>query len=200
MNQLKSKFAQKVSEAISTIMTMHNVSFNRIQMYKSDVTEQMGKLLNDEWGSKYGINVVDVALRINASEESRKIVQEMDRKVAETTRMGKAYSDNLTGTMAAASGEAMKGAATNEAGAMMGFMGMGMAQAQGNNMLGAVANMNGGAASESPVETEMPKPGSIFGATEAPKAEEPTAMAFCPDCGAKKVGKFCTQCGRKLGE
>lgn len=200
MNQLKSKFAQKVSEAISTIMTMHNVSFNRIQMYKSDVTEQMEKLLNDEWGSKYGINVVDVALRINASEESRKIVQEMDRKVAETTRMGKAYSDNLTGTMAAASGEAMKGAATNEAGAMMGFMGMGMAQAQGNNMLGAVANMNGGAASESPVETEMPKPGSIFGSTEAPKAEEPTAMAFCPDCGAKKIGKFCTQCGRKLGE
>ena len=160
----------------------------------------MGKLLNEEWGSKYGINVVDVALRINASEESRKIVQEMDRKVAETTRMGKAYSDNLTGTMAAASGEAMKGAATNEAGAMMGFMGMGMAQAQGNNMLGAVANMNGEAASESPVETEMPKPGSILGATEAPKADAPTAMAFCPDCGAKKIGKFCTQCGRKLGE
>ena len=60
--------------------------------------------------------------------------------------------------------------------------------------------MNGGASSEANVEAEMPKPGSIFGAVETANEATPVAMAFCPDCGAKKVGKFCTQCGRKLGE
>ena len=210
MNQLKSKFSQKVSEAISTIMTMHNVSFNKIQMYKSDVTEQMGKILNDDWTKNYGITVVDVALRVNASEESRKIVQEMDRKVAETTRMGKVYSENLVGTMAAASGEAMKDAANNEAGAMMGFMGMGMAQGQGNNMLGAVANMGSSNTDTTQPAGEMPKPGSLFGGVESEstvakeestnEAPASTDLAFCPDCGAKRIGKFCTQCGRKLGE
>ena len=35
----------------------------------------------------------------------------------------------------------MQNAASNENGAMMGFMGMNMAQQQGANMLGAVSNM-----------------------------------------------------------
>ena len=36
---LKSKFSQKVSEAINEIMTVNNVSFNRIQNYKSEMVE-----------------------------------------------------------------------------------------------------------------------------------------------------------------
>ena len=142
-NMLKSKFAQKVSEAISNIMTMHNVSFNRIQNYKSDVTDQMNQILDNEWHNKYGIIVVDVTLRINASEEARKIIQEMDADIAKTTRMGQVFSNNMQGTMAAATAEAMKSAAKNENGAMAGFMGMGMSQMQGMNMMGAVNNMPG---------------------------------------------------------
>ena len=55
--------------------------------------------------------------------------------------MGQAYSNNMAGMMAAASGQAMQNAAANENGAMMGFMGMNMAQQSGVNMLGTVNNM-----------------------------------------------------------
>lgn len=219
-NILKSRFAQKVSEAISNIMTMHNVSFNRIQSYKTDVTDQMNQILDDEWHQKYGIIVSDVALRVNASEASRKIIQEMDADIARTTRMGQVYSQNMAGTMAAASAEAMKTAAGNEAGAMMGFMGMGMGQMQGANMMGAVQGFPNQATPVQPTGPVDPQPGTVFGgiqsAPSAPvnepttavaEASEPTAPVSeptvtktgCPNCGnAAATGKFCSECGTQL--
>lgn len=219
-NMLKSKFAQKVSEAISNIMVMHNVSFNRIQAYKGDVTDQMNKILDEEWTQKYGIVVEDVALRINASEESRRIVQEMDADVARTTRMGQVYSDNMVGTMAAASAEAMKGAANNEGGAMMGFMGMNLANMQANNVMGTAAQVAGTQPAQ-PASAPQPAPGTVFGgvapvqtpavtfeepvlpasteaAAPAPAAPSAPVAKFCPNCGVQATGNFCSQCGTKL--
>ena len=219
-NMLKSKFAQKVSEAISNIMVTHNVSFNRIQAYKGDVTDQMNKILDEEWTQKYGIVVEDVALRINASEESRRIVQEMDADVARTTRMGQVYSDNMVGTMAAASAEAMKGAANNEGGAMMGFMGMNLANMQANNVMGTAAQVAGTQPAQ-PASAPQPTPGTVFGgvapvqtpavtfeepvlpvsteaAAPAPAAPSAPVAKFCPNCGVQATGNFCSQCGTKL--
>ena len=172
LNMLKSKFSQKVSEAINEIMTVNNVSFNRIQGYKSEITDKMNEMLDNEWHLKYGIIVEDVTLRINASEESKKIVQEMDADVARTTRMGQVYSNNMVGTMAAASAEAMKNAAANENGAMAGFMGMNFANMQGNNMMNTVAGMASN--------------------------NEGNASKFCTNCGKHVNGKFCSNCGTKV--
>ena len=192
LNMLKSKFAQKVSEAISNIMTIHNVSFNRIQSYKSDVTDQMNQILDSDWHQKYGIIVEDVTLRINASEESRRIVQEMDADVARTTRMGQVYSNNMTGTMAAASAEAMKNAASNDGGAMAGFMGMNFANMQGNNMMGAVSNMQ---PQQSNVEvSSQPEPGTLFKQEEVNNSNN----KFCSNCGMPVNGNFCSNCGTKV--
>ena len=176
-NILKSRFAQKVSEAIANIMDREQISFNKIQGKKSEVTDEMNTLLDAEWHQKYGIVVEDVSLRVNASEESLKIIREMDAKVAETTRMGQVYSQNMQGAMAAATGEAMKTAAGNENGAMMGFAGLNMAQGAGAGVMGAVANM------------------------PSQPAAAPAGAKFCPNCGTPTDGaKFCPNCGTKLGE
>ena len=176
-NILKSKFAQKVSEAIANIMANENISFNKIQTKKSAVTDEMNNLLDAEWHQKYGIVVEDVSLRINASEESAKIIRDMDAKVTEATRMGQVYSQNMQGAMAAATGEAMKTAAGNENGAMMGFAGLNMAQGAGAGVMGAVANM------------------------PSQPAAAPAGAKFCPNCGTPTNGaKFCPNCGTKLGE
>ena len=215
-NILKSRFAQKVSEAISNIMTIHNISFNKIQSYKSDVTDQMNQILDSEWMQKYGIKVHDVSLRINASDESRKIIQEVDAEVSRTTRMGQVYSNNMAGTMAAASAEAMKNAASNPNGSMMGFMGMGFAQQQGTNMM---ASVNGMPQQEN-VQPQQPQPSVMPGAVfqtqpeqaTQPQAEEnnveetqnvseqPSAPTkkFCTQCGTEAVGNFCGNCGAKI--
>jgi len=198
-NMLKSKFAQKVSEAISNIMTMHNISFNRIQNYKSDVTDQMNRILDEEWHNKYGVIVEDVTLRINASEETRRIIQEMDSDIAKTTRMGQVFSNNMQGTMAAATAEAMKNAAKNENGAMAGFMGMGMSQMQGMNMMGAINGMPQGNVNGTDLnQQQAPMPGSIFGNNTQVNNQNnvPTNGAkTCANCGQPVSGKFCSECG-----
>lgn len=99
---------------------------------------------NYQWKSDRGLEICKAAIEVEYDEETQALlaeVREDDKEIRKAKRMGGAYSDNMTGMMAAATGEAMKNAASNENGAMMGFMGMNMAQQQGANMLGAVSNM-----------------------------------------------------------
>ncbi len=186
-NMLKSKFAEKVSVAIANIMLNKNISFNRIQAFKSEITDEMNNILDEEWKQKYGIVVEDVTLRVNASEASRKIVQDMDADIARTARMGQVYSSNMQGTMAAATAEAMKNAAGNENGAMAGFMGMGLGQMQGANVMGAVAGM-GENNNQNTTNTDT-----------APISEKVESWK-CPNCSKENTGKFCMECGTKKPE
>ena len=84
-----------------------------------------------------------------------------------------------------AQAEAMKNAASNPNGAMMGFMGMNMAmQAGGAN---AQDLLNAGAATT--------------GANQmAGAANQGAAVGnrwFCPNCGNENFGNFCVNCGTK---
>jgi len=184
-NILKGKFAQKVGEAITEIMAVNNVSFNRIQGQRSAITDKMNTLLNADWHEKYGIIVAgEVTININASEEAKAQIREIDKvrgmAQADAERVGvmsDAYSKNLQGAMAAATGEAMLNAASNDGNSMAGFVGMGMAQNAGANVAGMINNL----------------PGQTAPATEG-------TSRFCANCGAKasENAKFCTQCGQQL--
>lgn len=222
-NMLKMKFTQKIGEAISKVMTMHNVSFTQIQNYLSDITDQMNQLLDTEWKQKYGIIIEDVALsNPTPSEESREIIREMDKQVSTIRRVGQEYSNNMAGTMAAATAEAMKTAAGNEStGPIMSFMGMNMANMTGNTMMGTVAPNS--QQQETKKEEPLPEPGTLFAKQEetitspqeevvAPdetlqeKVQEPevkeqpqTYPKFCTGCGNPTTGgNFCGNCGTKL--
>lgn len=201
-NILKGRFAQKVSEAISEIMTANNVSFNVIQRYRSDITDRMNTLLNADWHDKYGIIVAgEVTVNINASEEAKAQIREIDKTRgmarADAERVGimsDAYSNNLQGAMAASTGEAMLHAASNEGNAMAGFMGMGFAQNAAGNVAGMINNLPAG--DVNPQQPQQPTtPGNVFGTVQAPEAG-----VTCPNCGtvANPGNKFCTECGQKL--
>jgi membrane protease subunit (stomatin/prohibitin family) len=172
-SMLKQQFAQNVGQAISQLMTTKNVSFVEIQNYQSDITTLMNQLLDASWRANYGIAVGDVTININATEDSLKIMQEMDAEIAKAARLGQVYANNMAGTMAAATASAMNAAASNDNGAMMGFMGMGMAQAQGANVLNTAMGAQPQATPEAPVQ---PTPGQAFAGVvqpqEAPQTEE----------------------------
>ena len=196
--QLKTQFSSNVSTAISNLMIQNNVSFTQVQGYKNDIVKLMNDLLDDSWRSQYGLEIIDMALNVNASEESREIVREMDKEIASTKRMGKAYSDNMAGTMAAATGEAMKKAAANENGAMMGFMGANMTQAFGATAMGAAAGMQTGEVAPGSVPTAQP--GEVELNQEVPVKENVEAVGakFCSQCGQPVNGKFCSNCGAEI--
>ena len=107
--------------------------------------------------------------------------------------------------MVQAQAEAMKSAATNENGAMMGFMGMGMAQNAGGFNANQLFQMGQQTAPAAPVSPAAPAADSwkcACGATMTGKfctecgAQKPEAGWTC-SCGAINKGKFCSECGAK---
>ena len=180
-SMLKQQFAQNVGQAISQLMTQKNVSFVEIQNYQNDITNLMNQLLDPTWRANYGIAVGDVTININATEDSLKVMQEMDAEIAKTARLGQVYANNMAGTMAAATGSAMQQAASNENGAMMGFMGMGMAQAQGANVLNTAMGNGAPAPAAAPEAPVPPTPGEAFaGVVPTPEAPAEEAPAETP--------------------
>lgn len=114
------------------------------------------------WLEKYGFGITKVSgIVIEYDAQSAELVKQAqadDIELRRASRMGQAYSNNMAGMMAAASAQAMNAAASNENGAMMGFMGMNMANMQANNLMGAATNA---------VQTQQPQQQS------APVQEDP---------------------------
>ncbi len=210
-SQLKSKFIEKLTQAISVVMRKNKVTFGDMGLYGSDLSDEMNVCLDESWKQMYGLEIKDVAIAdINLTDESMARVSKID----DATIF--ANSNLQSGLMASATADAMKSAASNESGAMMGFMGMGMAQNQGATVIGAVNQGNNNTAYNP--QTNMPEPGTIFNKNEVTnesvseenvqketpvETSHPTEVVgnipkFCPNCGTPVVGKFCGNCGNKL--
>lgn len=209
--QFKTKFVEKLTQAITVVMRKHKIPFGDIGMYGTDISTEMNNLLDADLVSKYGMKIVDVAIAdINLTDESMKRVSKIDDALI--------FSDGKlqSGLMAEASAEALKNAASNDAGSMVGFMGMNMANTAGSTMMAAVNNNSN---PEMPKEEKiMPEPGTLFAKKEEqvneaemkenkvePTEEKPfenietSYPKFCPSCGTPTSGgNFCGNCGNKL--
>jgi len=198
-SQLKTKFIEQVTRAITVVMRKHNVSFGDMGMYGTDISEEMNKCLDESWRQQYGLEITDVAMGdINLTEESAKMVQtmSMSEKLGTNSAMMSGYA--VQGQM-----EAMKAAAANENGAMAGFMGMNMAQnGMANTVAGGVAvNAINNATSQNNeqgiVTGAQPEAGTLF-ESNSPVQETASENKFCINCGAPVNGNFCGQCGTKV--
>ena len=197
--QLKMEFTSNVSTCIADLMTTNNISFNTVQKYKNEVVKVMNNLLDESWIKQYGLEIKDMALNINASDESKAIIREVDAEISREKRRGDMYAANPSGMMAAATADAMVNASKNENGAMMGFMGMNMGQNVGASVMSEAANMTPtqNTANVSPEEVVMSSVQTPEKKEEAPK-EETNIPKFCGDCGTPVTGKFCSSCGKQL--
>ena len=171
--QLFNEVVSTLGQSLSIYSNGENGEPNRMSRIQSDQVgfgKAMAQAVENEynWKSERGLEIVKTAIiAIEYDEDSKELMKEAqanDVEIRKAARMGQAYSNNMPGMMAAASGEAMKTAAGNEAGAMMGFMGMNMAQNTGANMLGAVANMQ---------QQQQQQPAAQPAPTAAPAADDP---------------------------
>ena len=138
-----------------------------------DISDEMNTILDDSFKEKYGLEITEVAIAdMNLTEASRQRVNKIDDATIFSNK------DLQSGHMVSASADAMKAAASNEAGAMNGFIGMNMASQAGANIITAV--------NESKNETQ----------TSTPSTEQ--SSKFCSNCGAPASGNFCSKCGNKL--
>lgn len=122
------------------------------------------------------------------------------------------------GTLVGSYAEAVKDAANNSAGAMNGFMGVGMMNMASNGMIGGTAanvfnNANNAShqaydpyangvqqpVQPTPVVSEQSMPQTEVSNVEQATQEQVVPMSFCPNCGTKTTGgNFCGNCGTKL--
>ena len=130
----------------------------------------MNDALSEKWRDLRGLEVVSIALQsVTLPQEDADMIKNLQRQ-AVYRNAGMAGA-----TLVEAQAEAMKGAANNENGGIMGFAGFNMANQAGNSVLGAVTGMEG------------------------QKGEAPAGAKFCPNCGAPVAGtNFCANCGTKL--
>ncbi len=163
--------------ALDTALAMcasDGVKFSQLPTKQREIARYMSETLDSEWGMSRGLEVASVALaKVTPDDKSRERIEEFDSNVmhADPTAM--------TGGFAYAQMKAMKDAAANDAGAMNGFVGFGMAQ-----------NVMGGANTQATLLENAKK-------MAEDKKENKGEKRLCPECGAAVDGKFCPECGAK---
>lgn len=183
-------FLQALQPALAKV-AMQKISYDMLPGAVTEISTAVKECLDSTWGSQ-GINVVRVSIAsATPTEESADAI-----KAAQGDRLY-AMNPAMQGARAnAAASEAIKTAAGNEAGAMNGFVGMGMIN-QGGAMFGA--NMS----SQSQAQNQMTEMNVVGGGVKEPvdnNTQETGEEVKCPNCGAIITGNFCTECGTKKPE
>ena len=173
-SQLKTEFISALQPAFAKLSALE-LRPNQVPAHAEELSSFMNEALNKKWGELRGLQVVSIAMNpITLPEEDAEMIKQAQR-TAIMRDPGMAAA-----TLVGAQAEAMKSAASNEAGAMTGFLGMGMAMNAGGGMnaqnLYAMAQQQQAPAAPAPA---------------------PAAGGWTCSCGAVNTGKFCAECGAK---
>lgn len=187
-SQLKSELLTALQPAFARISAM-GVRYSAVPAHTEELSAALNEVLSEKWSDLRGIEVASFGVNtIAASPEDEAMIKELQK--AAVMRDPTMAAANI----AAAQSDAMRMAASNENGAMMGFMGMGMANAIGGmNPQGLYGQ--GGGQPNVPQSQYAQAPGGGFGAVAGA-----AAGGWACDCGAQNTGKFCSNCGKPKPE
>lgn len=216
-HQLKTEFISALQPAFAKISDLE-IRPNALPGHVTELCDAMNEALTGKWANTRGITVVSVAIgTIDLPKEDAEMIKQAQKTAILRDPMMAAA------TLTEAQAGAMKTAAGNSAGAMTGFMGMGMAaqnggmNAQNLYQMGAeMAQHNAGQnqqnVSSQPHMTAPGKGGEKEAAgkwTCACGAVNEKEWKFCQECGKERPqegwicscgvenkGKFCTECGK----
>ncbi|MGM9657581.1 MAG: SPFH domain-containing protein [Eubacteriales bacterium] len=207
-DQLKVEFIDALQPALGALAEQE-LRPAQLPAKANELKEAMNDALKQEWIENRGISVGKIALNpITLTEADMKKINEME----DAASIG-SNPFMMAGRMTNATADAMQTAAGNSAGAMTGFMGMGMVGMGGQGGFGAAQNLYNAGVQQQNQNAAQAQAGGQWkcscGATADGK--------FCPECGAKKpepaqagawkckcgataAGKFCPECGAKKPE
>ena len=197
---MKTEFISALGPALARL-SMLEIRPNQIPAHTDELEKYLNEELSAEWGAR---GIGDVKVAINPP-----TLTEEDQEMLKTAQKTAMYRDPTmaAATLVGAQADAMKTAAGNSAGAMTGFMGMGMAMNAGGMNAQNLFAMGQQQQQAAPAPAAAPAAEGwkcACGATATGK--------FCPECGAKKpdpkpaggwrckcgaaaTGKFCPECG-----
>ena len=197
-SQLKPEFIDALQPAIGNLYKLE-IRPSAIPSHIEELKAGVNEALSAKWAQLRGLQVTSIAMGpVTLPPEDEELIKKAQH--AAIMRDPSMAAATLTEAQAAA----MKAAAANENGAMMGFMGLGMAaQAGGANAQNLFAmGQQAGAGKQETAPSDswrcacgMAATGKFCPECGARKPEAQRAESWKCACGAEANGKFCPECG-----
>ena len=195
-SQLKTELLTALQPAFAKISAL-GIRYSALPGHTMEMADALNDVLSKKWRDLRGVEIVSMGVSsVKASEEDEAMIKDLQKTaVLRNANMAGAYA-------VAAQGEAMKTAAANTAGAMTGFMGMGMAQQAGGinaNQLFQMGQQQAAQAPAAPANGWQCACGHVATGNFCPEcgAKKPAAAGWTCACGSVNKGKFCPECGAK---
>ena len=198
--QLKTELLTALQPCFARISDM-GIRYSALPGHTMEMAQVMNEVLSSKWSELRGVEIVSMGVSsVKASEEDENMIKELQRSAVYRN------ANMAAAKLVDAQAEAMKAAASNSGGAMMGFMGLGMAQQAGGMNATQLFQMGQqqNAQNAAPAQPAAPANGWKCACGHIATGN------FCPECGAKKPeegwtcacgsvnkGKFCSNCGAK---
>ena len=186
--QIDSTLKSELLTALQPAMgKLTRISYEELPMHTMELSQALNEVLSSSWTDTRGLAIAAFGVSsVTADPDDEQKLQQAQMAF---------YNSNAAiaaGTTVTAQAQAMQDAAKNSAGAMTGFMGLGMAQNAGG--VNAAQLFQVAAQQQAAQQAAAPAPAPA--APAAPGADSWT----CPKCGKANTGKFCADCGEKKPE
>ena len=176
--QLKTELLTALQPAFFDI-SQKGIRYNQLPGCTMELTDALRKALADKWLQKKGIELIEITVNsATIPKEDEDMIKQL-QKTAVMRNAGMAAA-----TLTEAQAQAMKDAANNKNGAMMGFMGMNMAQQAGGIDAQSLFNMNAQQQAQQQAQAM------------AQQQAAANLNAWTCSCGTSNTGKFCTECAK----
>ena len=173
--QLKAEFLSALQPAFARLSGL-GLRPSALPGHTTELSEALNEILSDKWAELRGFSVVSIAMNsVSLPPEDEEMIKNLQRQSV-------FRNANMAGaTLVDAQADAMRLAAGNEGtGAMMGLMGLGMAQQAGG--------MNAGQMFQMGQQQQMQQPQM--------QQPAPAADGWACECGVSNSGNFCQGCGK----
>lgn len=197
-SQLKTELLTALGGAFARISEL-GIRYSALPGHSTEIADALNEELSKKWRDLRGIEIASFGVSsVKASEEDEQMIKDMQREAT--------YMDptRAAASAVAAQNAAMRAAASNTAGAMTGFMGMGMAQQAGGVNAASLFAMG----QQQPAQPVQPQPQAAPAAGWTCSCGQVNAGKFCSNCGSPapsldwtcscgqvNTGKFCSNCG-----
>lgn len=169
--QLKAELLSALQPAFAKVGETQ-IRYSSLPGHTTEIAAALNEILSEKWSRLRGITISSFSIKsITAPPEDEQMLRELQRKAVMRN------ADMAGASLVTAQADAMRAAAGNEAGAMMGFLGMNAAMNAGNNA-GTFFQMN---------EAQRQQ--------QAAAATQSAQNGWTCACNAVNAGRFCSECG-----
>ena len=195
---LKSELLTALQPAFAKISEL-GIRYSALPGHTMELSEALNEVLSKKWTQLRGIAMDSIGVNsVSAPKEDEDMIKQLQKSAV--MRDPTLAAANLTGAQA----DAMRTAAANENGAMMGFMGMNMAQQAGGMNAQNLYAMGQQQQNNRPQQVSQEAGWTcVCGTKNTGKfcincgGSKPSEEGWNCSCGAINKGKFCSECGAK---